>query len=68
MAISVASASVPRSVAFEVFIGTTNLTGGIASEFIAGIDSALWVSMVILAIAGVLSAARETVTKAQTKA
>ncbi len=40
-----ASASVPRSVAFEVFIGTTGLTSGIASEFI---------SMGILAIAGIL--------------
>lgn len=58
IAISVASASVPRSVAFDIFIGTTNLTGAIAGEFIVGIDSAFIVSMVILAIAGAMSFVR----------
>jgi hypothetical protein len=58
IAISVASASVPRSVAFDIFIGTTNLTGTIAGEFIIGIDSALKVSMVLLAIAGAMSFVR----------
>ena len=58
IAISVASASVPRSVAFDIFIGTTNLTGAIAGEFIIGIDSAFIVSMVILAIAGAMSFVR----------
>jgi len=58
IAISVASASVPRSVAFDIFIGTTNLTGTIASEFIVGIDSALIVSMIMLAIAGAMSFVR----------
>jgi EmrB/QacA subfamily drug resistance transporter len=58
IAISVASASVPRSVAFEIFIGTTNLTGTIANEFITGIDSALMVSMVLLGISGAMSFVR----------
>jgi len=58
IAISVASASVPRSVAFDIFIGTSNLTGSIASEFIIGIDSALTVSFVLLAIAGSMSFVR----------
>ena len=58
MAISVASASIPRSVAFEIFIGTTNLSGGISKEFIAGMDSALLVSLILLAIAGVMSISR----------
>lgn len=58
MAISVASASIPRSVAFEIFIGTTNLSGGISRDFIAGMDSALLVSLVLLAIAGVMSISR----------
>jgi len=58
IAISVASACVPRSVAFDIFIGTTNLTGAIAGEFIVGIDSAFIVSMVILAIAGAMSFVR----------
>jgi EmrB/QacA subfamily drug resistance transporter len=55
LAISVAAASIPRQVAFEVFIGTTNLTGGVTKEFIAGIDHAFYVSLVILAVAGILS-------------
>jgi EmrB/QacA subfamily drug resistance transporter len=58
IAISVASASVPRAVAFDIFIGTTNLTGAIAGEFIFGIDSAFIVSMAILAIAGAMSFVR----------
>ncbi len=58
IAISVASASVPRSVAFDIFIGTTNITGTIASEFIVGIDSALIVSMIMLGIAGAMSLVR----------
>jgi MFS family permease len=58
VAISVASASIPRSDAFEVFIGTTNLAGGISKEFITGMDSALWVSLVMLAIAGIMSIVR----------
>jgi MFS family permease len=58
MAISVASASIPRSVAFEIFIGTTNLSGGVSKEFIAGMDSALLVSLILLAIAGSMSVIR----------
>ena len=55
IAISVAAASIPRQVAFEVFIGTTNLTGGVTKDFIAGIDHAFYVSLAILVLAGVLS-------------
>jgi MFS family permease len=58
MAISVASASIPRSDAFEIFIGTTNLSGGLSKEFITGMDSALWVSLILLAISGVMSVIR----------
>jgi EmrB/QacA subfamily drug resistance transporter len=55
LAISVAAASIPRQVAFEVFIGTANLTGGVSNEFIKGIDSAFYVSLAILVLAGILS-------------
>ena len=55
LAISVAAAAIPRQVAFEVFIGTANLTGGVSNEFISGIDSAFYVSLAILFVAGVLS-------------
>jgi MFS family permease len=58
MAISVASASIPRSDAFEIFIGTTNLGGGLSREFIAGMDSALWVSLILLVVAGLMSIIR----------
>ena len=55
VAITVASASIPRSVAFEVFIGTTNLVGGVSEAFLHGIDASLWASIVIMGIAAVLS-------------
>ena len=58
LAISVASASIPRSDAFEIFVGTTNLAGGLSKEFITGMDSALWASLILLAITGVMSVIR----------
>lgn len=58
IAISVASTSVPREVAFEVFAGTTNLVGGVTTKFLGGIHSAFLISMVILVIAGLLSILR----------
>jgi MFS family permease len=58
IAISVSSVTVPRYVAFEVFLGTTNLIGGVASSFLTGLKSAFYVSLVILSIALVLSALR----------
>jgi hypothetical protein len=42
LAISVAAASIPRQIAFKIFIGTSNLVGGIAQSFITSIDSALY--------------------------
>lgn len=58
LTISVAAATIPRAVAFEIFVGTTNLVGGIANEFIMGMDSALYVSIGLLFIAGILSLTR----------
>jgi EmrB/QacA subfamily drug resistance transporter len=58
LAISVAAASIPRQVAFEVFIGTTNLAGNISQDFLFGIHNAFYASIIILAIAGVLSYSR----------
>jgi len=55
VAITVASASIPRNVAFEVFIGTTNLVGGVSESFLQGIDASLWASILIIGIAAVLS-------------
>jgi len=58
LAISVAAASIPRYVAFEVFIGTKSLSGGVSQAFISGIDHAFYASIIILAVAGVLSVIR----------
>jgi MFS family permease len=55
IAITVASASIPREVAFEIFIGTTNLVGGVSAAFIRGIDTALIASIVIMGLAAILS-------------
>jgi MFS family permease len=55
IAITVASASIPRNVAFEVFIGTTNLAGGVSVAFLQGIDASLWASIGIMGIAAGLS-------------
>ncbi len=56
LALSVAASSIPRDVAFQVFLGT--ISGGVTSEFIGGIDSALYVSLAILIVAGFLSFSR----------
>jgi EmrB/QacA subfamily drug resistance transporter len=55
IAITVASASIPRDVAFEVFIGTTNLAGGVSEAFLNGIDASLWASIAMMGIAAILS-------------
>jgi MFS family permease len=55
LAISVAAASIPRQVAFEVFIGTTQLTGGVSQDFLLGIHNAFYASIAVLVIAFILS-------------
>jgi MFS family permease len=68
LAISVAAASIPRQVAFEVFIGTNTLSGGVSQAFIYGIDHAFYASIVILVIAGILSFIRGKDVRNQTEA
>jgi EmrB/QacA subfamily drug resistance transporter len=58
VAISVASASIPRQLAFQVFISTVKLSGDLSSSFITGIQAALYASIAILALAAILSATR----------
>jgi EmrB/QacA subfamily drug resistance transporter len=58
LAITIASTSVPRYVTYEVFLGTTNLIGGIGSQFLVGIHAALYGAIVVLVIAAILSWSR----------
>ncbi len=57
-ALTIASASVPRYVAYEVFLGTTNLVGGIGQEFLNGLHAAFYGAAAILALAAALSWSR----------
>ncbi len=53
--ITVAAASITRQQAFEVFLGTGNLIGGVSQAFLNGIHIAFLVSIIILVIAAILS-------------
>ncbi len=58
--IAVAGLTLPRSVAFQVFLGTSNLRGGLAVSFLDGLHAALAVSAVILVVAALVSYTRST--------
>lgn len=60
ISISVASISVPRYVAFQVFLGTGALSGDVSSKFLGGIHTALWLCLGFLIVAGALSFFRGT--------
>jgi EmrB/QacA subfamily drug resistance transporter len=64
LTLTIASASVPRPIAYAVFLGTTNLVGGIGEQFLGGIRAALYGSAVILVIAAALSWSRGPTTPA----
>lgn len=58
VAILVAARSIPRHLAFAIFIGTTSLRGHIASDFAAGLHAAFYALMIFMALAAILSAIR----------
>jgi hypothetical protein len=58
MAIVLASRSIPRQLAFAIFVGSTSLHGQLATAFASGLHSAFYGSMVLMAVAAVLSASR----------
>lgn len=58
LAISVSSISVPRSVAVQVFLGNSQILGGLEADFIKGIHTSLLVAACTLAGGMLLSAMR----------
>ena len=58
LALTIASASIPRALAYQVFLGTTNLVGGLGADFLTGIHAALYGAVAILLLAAVLSWSR----------
>jgi hypothetical protein len=58
MAIVLASRSIPRQLAFAIFVGSTSLHGQLAAAFASGLHSAFYGSMVLMAVAAILSASR----------
>ncbi len=58
LAITIASLTVPRNVAFEVFLGLHDIVGTLAAKFMIGIRSALIMSFAIIVVAIILSAFR----------
>lgn len=68
ISISVASISVPRYVAFQVFLGTGSLTGDVSTKFLGGIHTALFISLIFLIVAGAMSYFRNTKNKKMAEA
>jgi len=60
MAILIASRSIPRNLAFAIFVGSTSIRGRLAAAFTSGLHSAFYSSMTLMALAAVLSATRGT--------
>jgi EmrB/QacA subfamily drug resistance transporter len=58
VAILVAAHSIPRGLAFAIFVGTTSLHGHLAGVFIHGVHAAFYSATGLVAIAGILSALR----------
>jgi EmrB/QacA subfamily drug resistance transporter len=59
VAIVVASRSIPKHLAFAIFVGTTSLHGKLAAVFTEGLHAAFYVLMIFMAVAAFLSVIRE---------
>lgn len=55
LTITVSTLSIPRNVAFEIFLGTNVLNGGVSSVFVDGLHLAFLISSVIVVVAAILS-------------
>ncbi|MDA8069436.1 MAG: MFS transporter, partial [Actinomycetota bacterium] len=58
VAILVAARSIPRSLAFAIFVGSTHLSTGLAGVFATGLHAAFYSSAVFMVLAALLSATR----------
>ena len=58
LAITIASASVPRAVAYQVFLGVGGSIGALSGPFLSGIHAALIGSAIVLGLAALLSWSR----------
>lgn len=58
LTLSIAAASIPRSVAYEVFLGTGALSSRVGAQFLTGIHAAFLGSAAILVVAAILSWSR----------
>lgn len=61
-ALLVASAQIPKHLAFAIFVGTTSLTGHLMASFNHGIHAAFYLAIALLAVAALFSALRGTAT------
>ena len=57
-AIVAASHSIPRALAFAIFVGGANLSGARGSAFVGGIHTALYLAVALMLVAVVLSGTR----------
>jgi MFS family permease len=58
MAILIASRSIPRRLAFAIFVGSATLHSRLAGVLASGLHSAFYASMAIMVVAAILSATR----------
>jgi EmrB/QacA subfamily drug resistance transporter len=58
VALLIASLSIPRQLAFEIFLGVGRISGGLSQAFVDGMHSALTASISLLAVAVILSVLR----------
>jgi len=65
LAILIASRSISKSLAFAIFVGTTQLHGALAVAFTTGLHSAFYASMIFMVIAALLSASRGRAARAR---
>ena len=57
-AIVAAAHSIPRGIAFAIFVGSANLSGARGAAFVTGIHTALYLGIALMLVAAFLSGTR----------